>query len=187
DAMIAGTAANLLDHAVLVRGISPGGQALQGLLSDAILSFSRLMVIMLQAAGTRPFQSMIVSNSWGVFDPTWDFPVGHAGRYIDNPNPPFNTVTGALAASGADIVFAAANCGTTCPDGRCGFPPGDKVIVGANSHSEVLCIAGVDTNGAVVGYSSAGPGALTSGKPHIAAHSHLPRSQALRSRSTHPR
>jgi subtilisin family serine protease len=178
DAMIAGTAANILDHAVL-GPISPGGTALQGLLSNAILSFSRLMAIMMQAAGTRPFQSMIVSNSWGVYNPSWDFPVGHAGRYIDNPNHPFNIVTAALAASGVDILFAAGNCGTTCPDGRCGFPAGDPVIVGANSHSEVMCIAGVDTNGSVVGYSSAGPGTLTSEKPDIASYTHFLGSQAF--------
>jgi hypothetical protein len=180
DSMIAAPAATLLDHAVLVRGISSGGQALEGLLSDAILSFSRLMVIMMQAAGTRAFQSLIVSNSWGVFDPSWDFPVGHAGRYLDNANHPFNLVTAALAASGADIVFAAGNCGTTCPDGRCNnWAAGQPVIAGANSHPDVLSMAGVDTGGTVVGYSSNGPGALTNDKPDLASYTHFLGSQAF--------
>jgi hypothetical protein len=179
DSMLAAPGAMLIDHAVLVRLISPGGQALQGLLSDAILSFSRLMVIMMQAAGTRPFESLIVSNSWSVFNPSWDFPVGHAGRYIDNAGHPFSLVTAALAASGADVLFAAGNCGTTCPDGRCNWGPGQTVITGANSHPDVLSVAGVDTGGTVVGYSSNGPGALANDKPDLAAYTHFLGSQAL--------
>jgi hypothetical protein len=179
DSMIAAPSAMLLDHAVLVR-ISPGGTALQGLLSNAIQSFSRLMVIMMQASGTRPFESLVVSNSWGVFNPNWDFPKGHAGRYIDNPGHPFNLVTAALAASGADILFAAGNCGPTCPDGRCAnWAPGQPIITGANSHGDVLSVAGVDTGGTVVGYSSNGPGALVAEKPDLAAYTHFLGSQVF--------
>jgi hypothetical protein len=179
DAMLAAPGAMLIDHAALVRGISPGGTALQGLLSDAILSFSRLMVIMMQAQGTRPMDSLIVSNSWGVFDPSWDFPAGHAGRYIDNASHPFNLVTAALSSSGADVLFAAGNCGPTCPDGRCNWPAGQPTITGANSHPDVLSVAGVDTNGAVVGYSSLGPGALAANKPDIASYTHFLGSQVF--------
>ena len=182
DALIAAPNSILLDYVTLVRGIMPGGPALAGLLSDAVRAFSQLMAAMMIPVGVggRPFDSLVVSNSWGVFDPGWDFPAGHAGRYIDNLRHPFNIVTSALALSGADIVFAAGNCGPVCPDGRCGgWAVGAPIISGANSHPEVLCTAGVDTNKAIVGYSSKGPGALHANKPDLAAYTHFLGSEAF--------
>jgi subtilisin family serine protease len=127
----------------------------------------------------RHFHSLIVNNSWGMFSWSWDFPAGHPGRYGDNPNHPFNRQVGTLSASGADILFAAGNCGPTCPDGRCDVPPMGLTINGANSHPDVITVAGVDTNRDLVGYSSLGPGALHNDKPDIASYTHFLGSEAF--------
>src|SRR6266545_3425343 len=73
---------------------------------------------------------------------------------------------------GADILFAAGNCGRECPDGRCGFGDGQP-ICGANSHPSVLSVAGIDTKKRRVGYSSQGPGRLAAAKPDVSAYTHF--------------
>ncbi len=141
-----------------------------GLLSDAVVAYSRLRQIITAIPAAR--RAMIVSNSWGMFSPTWDFPPGHPGNYSDNPNHPFNLIVASLEAAGADILFAAGNCGRDCADGRCAFGAA-LPICGANSHPSVMSVAGVDVNKDRVGYSSQGPGRLTSKKPDIAAYTHF--------------
>jgi subtilisin family serine protease len=169
DACIAAPKATLLDYAVLLS-TTPGSTAMAGLLSDAVLAYSKLRGILSALPPAK--RAMVVSNSWGMFSPTWDFPPGHPGNYSDNPNHPFNLIVASLEAAGADILFAAGNCGRDCPDGRCAFgasPP----ICGANSHPSVMSIAGVDINKDRVGYSSQGPGRLTKKKPDVAAYTHF--------------
>jgi subtilisin family serine protease len=118
DVGIAATKATLLDHALLLSE-TPGETAMSGLLSDAVLAFSKLLgIVSGMPAGRR---ALVVNNSWGMFDPAWDFPVGHPGNYSDNPAHPFNVIVASLEAAGADILFAAGNCGRDCPDGRCRF------------------------------------------------------------------
>jgi subtilisin family serine protease len=169
DAGISAPAATLLDHAVLLSK-TPGHTAMEGLLSDAVLSYAKLRGILEKMPASR--RAMVVSNSWGMFSPTWDFPPGHTGNYSDNPAHPFNVIVASLEAAGADILFAAGNCGRDCPDGRCSF--GDTLpICGANSHPSVLSVAGVDTHKARVGYSSQGPGRLTAQKPDVAGYTHF--------------
>jgi subtilisin family serine protease len=112
-----------------------------------------------------------------MFKRSWDFPAGNPGRYGDNPRHPFNVIVGSLAAAGADILFAAGNCGPTCPDGRCDVPV--PPIFLANSHPDGTCVAGVDTAGAVVGYSSIGPGIQGNNKPDLAAYTHFRGSEAF--------
>jgi subtilisin family serine protease len=112
---------------------------------------------------------LVVSNSWGMFSPSWDFPVGHPGNYSDNPAHPFNVIVGSLEAEGVDILFAAGNCGRECPDGRCQFHTNQRPICGANSHPKVLCIAGIDYRKRRIGYSSQGPGRLDAQKPDVSA------------------
>ena len=53
-----------------------------------------------------------------------------------------------------------------------------NVITGANSHPDVLSVAGVDVTGTRVGYSSQGPGQLAHEKPDIAAYTHFVGSEA---------
>jgi subtilisin family serine protease len=139
-------------------------------LSDAIRAFSELMIFILQNPGP-----MVVTNSWGVFDRSTDAPPGNPQNYGANPNHPFNTITTALVQAGADVLFAAGNCGARGPDGRCGqadIGPGQS-IHGANSHPSVLSVGAVDVNRQVLGYSSQGPGALSVQKPDIVAFSHF--------------
>jgi subtilisin family serine protease len=169
DALIAAPKATLLDYAVLLSRQS-GQTVMSGLLSDAVLAYSQLLALL----NGMPAQSrrLVVTNSWGMFASSWDFPVGHPGNYSDNPSHPFNIIVASLESAGADILFAAGNCGRDCPDGRCQFgstPP----ICGANSHPKVISVAGIDTAKKRVGYSSQGPGRLSANKPDLAAYTHF--------------
>lgn len=169
DVGIAAPEATLLDYAVLLSRAT-GATAMSGLLSDAVLAYSKLLgLVQSQPVGRR---RLVVSNSWGMFDPAWDFPVGNPGNYSDNPAHPFNVIVASLADAGADILFAAGNCGRECPDGRCAFG-GSQPICGANSHPSVLCVAGIDTKKRRVGYSSQGPGRLSASKPDVSAYTHF--------------
>jgi subtilisin family serine protease len=169
DAGIAAPKATLLDHAVLLSR-TPGATAMSGLLSDAIQSYSKLRNLLTKLPMSK--RRMVVSNSWGMFTPAWDFPTSDPGNYSDNPNHPFNMMVASLEHEGADILFAAGNCGTVCPDGRCGFG-NTRPICGANSHPAVLSVAGVDTKKKLVGYSSQGPGRLEQRKPDVAGYTHF--------------
>lgn len=173
DVLIAAPNCTLADIALL-QSNAPGGTVMEGLLSDAVRAFNHLLTIMRNPR--RRFQSMVVNNSWGMFRPSWDFPVGHPGNYSDNPNHPFNLLVGNLERAGADILFAAGNCGSDCPDGRCREPGGavfTNRIYGANSHPAVLSVAGVTIDSVRIGYSTKGPGCLTHNKPDLAGFTHF--------------
>lgn len=145
---------------------------MDGVLSDAVQAYGVLLKLMLLPDDERPFHSLVVSNSWGMYNASWDFPPGDPGRYADNPQHPFNVQVASLASAGADILFAAGNCGPACPDRRCqGQVTG--TITGANSLQDVTTVAGVDTLNNWVGYSSKGPGALSQQKPDLAAYTHF--------------
>jgi subtilisin family serine protease len=174
DAGIAAPNATFLDHAVLLS-TRQGPTVMAGLLSDAVRSYARLRNVINGMPAAR--RALVVSNSWGMFDPRWDFPVGHPGNYSDNPRHPFNVIVASLEAAGADILFAAGNCGVQCPDGRCNFRR--KPVCGANSHGRVLSVAGIDTRRKRVGYSSQGPGRLAPQKPDLAAYTHFKGSEVF--------
>jgi subtilisin family serine protease len=178
DALIAAPQATLLDYSVLLS-TRTGGSRVSGLLSDAVIAYGKLLMLMALSPDERHFHSLVVNNSWGMYSWSWDFPPGHTGRYGDNAAHPFNRQVATLSASGADILFAAGNCGPVCPDGRCDRPPVLPVINGANSHPDVITVAGVDINRSLVGYSSHGPGALANDKPDIAAYTHFLGSEAF--------
>ncbi|GAA2646503.1 MULTISPECIES: S8 family peptidase [Nonomuraea] len=174
DTLIAAPQASLIDIPVLLSS-RMGGSALDGLLSDAVAAFAHLRTLLeAQPAESR---SLVISNSWGSFSPRWDFPPGHPGNYSDNAAHPFNLVVASLDSAGADVLFAAGNCGRECKDGRCAYP--DRPIGGANSHPRVLSIGGVDTEGERVGYSSQGPGRLAARKPDLCAYTHFSGSKAF--------
>ncbi|MGR6920920.1 S8 family peptidase [[Actinomadura] parvosata] len=177
DALIAAPQATLIDIPVLLS-TRPGGSAMDGLLSDAVAAFAHLRTVLdAQPAASR---ALVVTNSWGSFSPEWDFPVGHPGNYSDNAAHPFNLMVAALDKAGADVLFAAGNCGRDCPDGRCAYQ--GRPIVGANSHPRALSVGGVDVNGERVGYSSQGPGRLTARKPDVCAYTHFLGSKAFGAR-----
>ena len=168
DAGIAAPEATFLDHAVLLSQ-RVGDSPLSGLLSDAVRSFAKLRRVLDDMPRAR--RALVASNSWGMFDPRSDFPVGHPGNYSNNPRHPFNVIVASLETAGADILFAAGNCGVECEDGRCNFRR--RPICGANSHGRVLSVAGIDTKRKRVGYSSQGPGRLFAEKPDLAAYTHF--------------
>lgn len=115
-----------------------------------------------------------------MYHPSWDFPAGHPGRYADNPNHPFNIITAALARAGADVLFAAGNCGSSCPDRRC-EGRGTETIMGPNADPDVITIAGCSVARRRVGYSSQGPGiaGIAHAKPTLTADTHFLRSEAF--------
>jgi Subtilase family len=177
DALIEAPAATLLDFPLL-RSTTPGGSVMAGFLSDALRVYA-FLINQLRSPGWK-YRALVVNNSWGMFHPSWDFPVGHPGRYADNPNHPFNIIVGTLARAGADIIFAAGNCGANCPDGRCQGVV-TNAITGANAHPDVLTLAGCDTNDARVGYSSQGPAipGMHKQKPDVTTYTHFLGSEAF--------
>jgi subtilisin family serine protease len=166
DVRIAAPDAQIFDYALLTS--QAGTWA--AFLSDGIAAFADLVERVRAAPGR-----WVVNNSWGLFDRASDAPVGSPENYSANPDHPFNQITGALVAAGADVFFAAGNCGADCPDGRCGTGdtgPGAS-IHGANSHPDVFTVAAVTVTDRRLGYSSQGPGALYSRKPDLAGFSHF--------------
>jgi subtilisin family serine protease len=156
----------------LLRSTASGPTVMSGVLSDAVRAYSHLCAVMLAPRRPGEARSLVVNNSWGMFHPSWDFPVGHPGNYSNNPNHPFNRIVSTLERVGADILFAAGNCGANCPDGRCQGVTANA-IYGANGHPSVLTVAGVDISNTRVGYSSQGPGRLARNKPDLCGYTHF--------------
>jgi hypothetical protein len=168
DVCVTASNCTLLDYALLQSQAS-GGSVMDGFLSDAVQGFSQLLALM---TGPNSPKALVVNNSWGMFHSSWDFPVGHSGNYSDNPDHPFNIIVESLEDAGADILFAAGNCGAECPDPRC-EDESDQGIYGANSHSSVLSIAGVTIDRERLGYSTQGPGRLDQDKPDLCTYTHF--------------
>jgi hypothetical protein len=141
DALIAAPKATLIDFPILAAK-APGGALSGSTLSVAIQAYAQLLsswAVAYAPGGLHKYTALVVSNSWGMFHPSWDFPAGHPGRYIDNPNHPFMQMLNSLATHGVDIVFAAGNCGAQCPDGRCqALTTG--TITGASASPDVLTL-----------------------------------------------
>jgi hypothetical protein len=115
----------------------------------------------------------VLVNAWGIFDTSTD-PTGSYTRNTEpGGHPMINMVTQAIEQDQLDIVFAAGNCGTFCPDQQCGRldrGPGHS-IWGANAHPLVLSVSGVRSDETWVGYASQGPGPelLAVQKPDLCA------------------
>ncbi len=182
DSLIAAPKATLIDCPILASN-APGGSAMGRRLSVAIMGYAHLIAfwgIAFAPGGAARYKALVVNNSWGMYHPTWDFPAGHPGRYSDNPNHPFNIIVSTLLGSGADIVYAAGNCGQDCPAGRCQGVT-QHSIRGANALADVLTMAGCDTNDDRVGYSSQGPAIPGMGprKPDLTGYTHFLGSEAM--------
>jgi subtilisin family serine protease len=169
DVCITAPNCTLIDFALL-QSQAEGSSVMDGFLSDAVKAYSKLLEFLSTDEETKP--PLVVNNSWGMFHPSWDFPVGNPGNYSDNPDHPFNIIVESLEDAGADILFAAGNCGQECPDGRCQGVT-NRPIYGANSHPSVLCVAGITINKVRLGYSSQGPGRLDNNKPDLSAYTHF--------------
>jgi subtilisin family serine protease len=171
DVCIAAPNCTLIDIALL-QSQATGGTIMEGFLSDGVRAYRHLLDVMNAPRRPGDNASLVVNNSWGMFHPSWDYPVGHPGNYSHNINHPFNRIVTTLERKGADILFAAGNCGADCPDGRCqGVVV--KPIYGANAHPRVLSIAGVDVTKKRVGYSSIGPGNISKRKPDLCGYTHF--------------
>lgn len=110
----------------------------------------------------------VLSNSWGIFQESWD------ATYARNPNHPFTRKVVEAIEEGILVLFAAGNCGGSCPDGRCGPDNGPgRSIWGANSHPLVMTVGAVNKEEQFVGYSSQGPGALDANKPDFCCVTHF--------------
>jgi hypothetical protein len=182
DVLIAAPKAVLIDFPIL-GSTAPGGAMTGSTLSVALQAYSQLLAswsVAFAPGGLHKYSALVVSNSWGIFHPSWDFPPGHPGRYIDNPNHTFTRLVGLLAQTRADIVFAAGNCGAQCSDIRCQSRT-TQTIMGVNASADVLTIAGCDTTDVRVGYSSQGPSIanMHPQKPDLTAYTHFLGSEAF--------
>jgi subtilisin family serine protease len=167
DALIAAPDAKLLDCALLRSREQPIHRRL---LSDAIACFSHLSDL----ASATP-EPLIVNNSWGVYDRSGDYPIGHPGNYSANIDHPFNQAALSLVAAGADVLFSAGNCGGDCPSDNCGINDRGigRSIHGAKALPDVITVAAVTIDNRRLGYSSQGPAGISTRKPDIAAYSHF--------------
>ncbi len=112
----------------------------------------------------------VIVNAWAAYDRKTEFP---KGAYTNNPLHFFNRAMDLAHLFGHDVIFCAGNCGTFCPDFRCGI--GDRgpceSILGANSHPKVITMSAVRSDATWLGFSSEGPGqpALDMCKPDLCA------------------
>jgi Subtilase family len=185
DALIAAPKATLLDFPMLLaRPIADHHST--SMADAAMLAYAKLANIWW--SNPKPFDALVVSNSWGVFHPCLDdFPPGHPYRFIDNPNHAFHYLIQALAADGVDIIFCGNNCGNgrncagDCASGTC-LSKTSRMIMGANTYEEVLTVGGCDTKDQMVGYSSLGPSiaGMYPDKPDLVAYTHFLGSKVVR-------
>lgn len=109
----------------------------------------------------------MLTNSWGIFN------ASTAADYVSNPNHPFTRKVVEAIDEGIIVLFAAGNCGDTCPDGRCTTSGPGQSIWGANGHPRVMTVGAVNKNEQFVGYSSQGPAALDPHKPDFCSITHF--------------
>ena len=110
----------------------------------------------------------ILTNSWGIYQKSWD------EFYATNPDHPFSRKVVEAINEGILVLFAAGNCGASCPADRCGTDTGPgKSIWGANGHPLVMTVGAVNKDEQFVGYSSQGPAALDSNKPDFCSVTHF--------------
>ncbi|MEO1428884.1 MAG: S8 family serine peptidase [Cyanobacteria bacterium J06632_19] len=110
----------------------------------------------------------IMTNSWGIYQESWD------EFYANNPEHPFTRKVVEAIQQGILVLFAAGNCGGSCPSQRCGTDFGSgKSIWGANGHSLVMTVGAVNKEEQFIGYSSQGPASLDPNKPDFCSLSHF--------------
>lgn len=136
---------------------------ISGLLSDAIKAF-QWAIDKYRQNGTP----QILSNSWGMYKKSW------APNYATNPNHPVTRKVVEAINTGIIVTFAAGNCGSQCPSGKCGNDTGPgRSIWGANGHPKVITVGAANIREEWIGYTSQGPAALDPKKPDFCAPSHF--------------
>jgi Subtilase family len=104
----------------------------------------------------------VILNAWSIFERAW-----RPAQDLDRPQAWLNRLIAQAVRLGADVVFAAGNCGGLCPDIRCGEDdrgPG-RSIVGSAGHPDVLTVGAVRSDSIWLGYSSQGPGVMGAAQP----------------------
>lgn len=166
------TAAAWSDHGMMcgtdVLGMAPNAQLydlrISGNALSAALQAFQWAIDQHRSNGTPH----ILSNSWGMFQESW------APDYTTDPSHPFTRKVLEAIDEGIIVLFAAGNCGGTCPDNRCGNDSGPgRSIWGANGHARVITVGAVNKNEKFVGYSSQGPAALSANKPDFCSITHF--------------
>jgi subtilisin family serine protease len=161
DILVAAPFARLLDYPFLA-GPDAGDSFVAIEMFNAILDRRRL-------DGTPH----LTNNSYGFHGlPPRDEQPNHEAY---DPEHPLNRKVREVIASGCACFFAAGNCGSDCPSGRChssAIGP-DRSISASNSLPESLAIAAVNTRHERIGYSAQGPGTLHPQKPDLSAYSHF--------------
>ncbi len=110
----------------------------------------------------------ILSNSWGLYQEAW------SPQYARDPNHIFTRKVVEAIKLGMIVTFAAGNCGSACPDGRCKTDTGPgHSIWGANGHPWVITVGAATLGGQWIGYSSEGPSPMTPLKPNVCGISHF--------------
>ncbi|MEM9923569.1 MAG: S8 family serine peptidase [Cyanobacteria bacterium P01_D01_bin.50] len=110
----------------------------------------------------------ILTNSWGIYQESWD------EFYANNPEHPFTRKVVEAIEQGILVLFAAGNCGGSCPSQRCGTDFGSgKSIWGANGHPLAITVGAVNKEEQFIGYSSQGPASLDPNKPDFCSVSHF--------------
>ena len=134
-----------------------------GRVSDALAGF-QWAIETFQRNGTP----QILANSWGLYQQAWG-PV-----YASDSSHPFTRKVVEAIDTGILVLFAAGDCGGTCPSKECGADcgPGSS-IWGANGHSKVMTIGAATLNETLAGYSSQGPAALDDRKPDFCGITHF--------------
>ncbi|PSO17498.1 S8 family serine peptidase [Bradyrhizobium sp. MOS003] len=170
----------LLDYPLLL-GRPAGEHTVSATIGEMMRGYL-ILIWRWAVTGAIPQDALVVNNSWGIFHPSLDdFPPGDPRRYIDNPDHPFRLYIWLLTAFGADVVFAAGNCGKGCPNPVC-LQRTDGMIMGANAYDEVLTIGGCDIHDTRVCYSSQGPSiaGMPQQKPDVTAYTEFLGSKVLR-------
>ncbi len=139
-----------------------GASNTTGTISNALQAFQ--WAINQHASNGTPH---ILTNSWGIFN------IASAPDYVNNPNHPFTRKVVEAIDAGIIVLFAAGNCGDTCPDGRCASSGPGNSIWGANGHPRVITVGAVNKDEQFVGYSSQGPASLDPHKPDFCSITHF--------------
>jgi subtilisin family serine protease len=139
-----------------------GASSTVGTISNALQAFQ--WAINTHASNGTPH---ILTNSWGIFA------TASAPDYVNNPNHPFTRKVVEAIDAGIIVLFAAGNCGDTCPDGRCASSGPGQSIWGANGHPRVMTVGAVNKDEQFVGYSSQGPASLDPHKPDFCSITHF--------------
>lgn len=103
----------------------------------------------------------ILTNSWGLYDSTVD------PLYAFDPESAVALIVEEALDEGILVLFAAGNCGSSCPAGRCGAADigHGRSILGPNGHPRVMTVGAADLRDDWCGYTSQGPAVLPPNAP----------------------